>query len=242
MSVKTAVIIGVGPDRGLGARMCYRFARAGLHVVVAGRTQAKVDIVAANIRDFGGDASAVRADVTKETEVAALIDQAEQTGPIELAIFNAGNNMPGEFLTMEPDYFETCWRIACYGGFLFTREVLRRMVPRGVGTLLMTGASASMRGKPNFAAFTAAKAGVRALGQSLAREFGPLGIHVAQVIIDGAIDGDRINIGRPQVAAALGPDGLIELEGIVDAYEFLYRQQPRAWSHELDVRTFKEGF
>lgn len=150
--------------------------------------------------------------------------------------------MPGDFLTMEPDFFETCWRIACFGGFLFSQQALRHMAPNEEGTLLFTGASASMRGKPFFSAFTAAKAGLRALGQSLAREFGPKGIHVAHVVIDGAVDGDRINKGRPEVAEALGKVGLVDIEGIVDVYEMLDKQPSRAWTHEIDVRTATENF
>jgi NAD(P)-dependent dehydrogenase (short-subunit alcohol dehydrogenase family) len=209
---------------------------------VAGRTAAKVAAVASAIQQHSGNATAVVADTTDEAAMIALFETAEAIGPVELAIFNAGNNMPGDFLTMDAGYFEQCWRIACFGGFLFSREALRAMAPRGMGTLLFTGASASLRGKPYFAAFTAAKAGLRALAQSLAREFAPKGIHVGHVVIDGAIDGDRINIGRPEVAAARGPGGLIGIPGIVDAYAWLFGQQASAWSHELDIRTAIEPF
>jgi NAD(P)-dependent dehydrogenase (short-subunit alcohol dehydrogenase family) len=242
MTVRTAVIIGVGPDKGVGARLCQRFARLGYHVYVAGRTGAKVEAVARGIREGGGLATGVEADATDEAAILKLFAAAEDTGPVEVAIYNAGNNMPGNFLTMEADFFEKCWRIACFGGFLFSREALRYMALRGTGTLLFTGASASMRGKPNFAAFTAAKAGLRALAQSLAREFGPRGIHVGHVVIDGAVDGDRIRNGRPEIAAARGDDGLVDIEGIVDIYEMMHKQPPRAWSHEIDVRTFTEPF
>ena len=242
MGERTAVIIGVGAENGLGAALCRRFAAQGLHVFVAGRTQTKVDAVARSIVDAGGTATGLEADATDEAAQVALFEQAERTGPVSLAIYNAGNNMPGDFLTMEAGYFEQCWRIACFGGFLFSREAMKSMAPRGEGTLLFTGASASMRGKPNFAAFTAAKAGLRALSQSLAREFAPQGIHVGHVVIDGGIDGDRLQKGRPEVAKAFGPDRLISLEGIVDAYEYLYNQERRAWSQELDLRAFKEPF
>jgi len=242
MLTKTAVIIGVGPARGMGARLCNRFAKLGLHVLVAGRTLAKVEAVAQSIRDEGGMATAIEADTTNEQAVIALFAAAKAIGPVRLSIFNAGNNMPGDFLTMEASYFEQCWRIACFGGFLFSREALRAMVPNGEGTLLMTGASASMRGKPNFAAFSAAKGGLRNMMQSLAREFGPKGIHVAHVVIDGAVDGDRIRIGRPEVAKAYGDDRLLNIEGIVDVYELLYHQKRRAWSLEIDVRSSVEDF
>lgn len=236
------VVIGVGAMRGLGARLCHRFAAAGLHLFVAGRSPDKLQAVVSDITASGGRATAVVADTTDEAAVSALFDAAEQAGPVDLAIFNAGNNMPGDFLTLTAEHFERCWRVACFGGFLFCREALRRMEPRGSGTLLLTGASASMRGKPGFAAFTAAKSGMRAMGQSLAREFAPKGIHVAHVVIDGGIDGDKIRLGLPEVAAAFGPDRLLDLEGIVDAYEFLYRQPRHAWTQELDLRAFKEPF
>lgn len=242
MANSTGVIIGVGPERGLGASLCRRFAGHDLHILVAGRTLEKVEAVAEDIRRSGGQATAVMVDATEEEAVRELFQKAESVAPIELAIYNAGNNMPGDFLGMEAEYFERCWRIACFGGFLFSREALRLMVPREKGTLLFTGATASLQGNPDFAAFAAAKSGLRALAQSVARQFGPKGIHVAHVVIDGAIDGDRIQIGRPQVAQERGFDGLVDLEGIVDIYEMLFKQIPRAWTHELDVRPSKGRF
>jgi len=242
MSSKTAVIIGVGAQRGLGATLCRRFARVGLHVVVAGRTAAKLAAVADEIGAAGGSATAVEADTTAEPAVIDLFDRAEAIGPVDLAVYNAGNNMPGDLLTMEAEYFERCWRVGCFGGFLFGREAARRMKPRGRGTILFTGASASLRGRPYFAAFTAAKGGLRNFAQSMAREFGPQGIHVAHVVVDGGIAGDRIEKGLPDFATAMGEDGLIDLDGIADLYELLYRQPRTAWSHEIDVRTFKEKF
>ncbi len=242
MSEKTAVVIGVGASNGLGATLCRRFGARGLHVLAAGRTGEKVTAVAEEIRAAGGKATGVVCDTTLEADVVALFEQARGLGELDLAIYNAGNAMPGEFLKMEADYFERCWRVACFGGFLFSREALRDMEPRGSGTLLFTGASASMRGKPFFAPFTAAKAGLRAMAQSVAREFAPKGIHVGHVVVDGGINGDRIVKGLPDFAAAMGEDGLIDLEGIADLYELLYRQKRGAWSHEIDVRTFKETF
>jgi NAD(P)-dependent dehydrogenase (short-subunit alcohol dehydrogenase family) len=143
---------------------------------------------------------------------------------------------------MEADLFERCWRVACFGGFLFGREATRIMKPRGKGTVLFTGASASMRGRPFFAAFTAAKGGLRNFVQSMARELHPHGVHVGHVVVDGGIAGDRIEKGLPDFAAMAGAEGLIDLEGIADLYELLYRQKRTAWSHEIDVRTFKEIF
>jgi NAD(P)-dependent dehydrogenase (short-subunit alcohol dehydrogenase family) len=242
MSTQTVLILGVGPDAGLGAALCRRFAKQGLHVVVAGRTAAKVEHVAAGIRASGGMATGMVADATDESAVVDLVARAESIGPIAAAIYNAGNNMHGDFLSMDAIFFENCWRVCCFGGFLFSREVLRRMSDREAGTLIFTGASASMRGKPYFAPFTAAKAGLRALAQSLAREFGPKGIHVGHVVIDGGIHGEKVMAGAPDFAKRLGPEGLIGLEGLADVYQMLHNQPRNAWSHEIDVRTHREIF
>ena len=239
---KTAIVIGVGASEGLGAAVCRMAASEELHVFVGGRTGAKVEAVAAAIRAAGGRATGIAADTTDEASVAAFVEAAEAQGPIDLAVFNAGNNMPGDVLEMEAAYFEHCWRIGCFGGFLFCREALRRMVPRGAGTLLLTGASASLRGKPSFAAFTTAKAGLRALGQSLAREFGPRGIHVAHVVVDGGIAGERLKSRAPHFVERVGEDGLIGLDGLAEAYRFLYRQPRSAWTQEIDLRTHKEQY
>ena len=240
--MKTAVIIGVGPERGLGGTLCMAAAQQGLHVVVAGRTQEKLDAVVAGIKKAGGAGTAEVCDTRDESAVVALMAQAEELGPIDLAIYNAGNNMPGDFLEMEAGYFEQCWRVGCFGGFLFAREALKAMVPRETGCLLFTGASASMRGKPWFAAFTSAKGALRNLAQSLAREFQPKGIHVGHVVIDGGIYGEKIEQRVPEWYQELGEEGLIGLQGIADAYMYLYQQPRNAWTHELDLRTHVENF
>lgn len=239
---KTAVVIGVGAEKGLGATLCRRFAKAGLHVFVAGRTPEKVERVADTIRGQGGHATAAQADATSEQSVIELFQKAESIGPIDLAIYNAGNNMPGDLLTMESEYFERCWRVGCFGGFLFGREAARVMLPRESGTIIFTGASASMRGKPFFSAFTAAKGGLRNFAQSMAREFGPQGLHVGHVVVDGGIAGDQVEKGWPDFAEAKGEGGLVNLDGIAAIYELLYEQPKAAWSHEIDVRTHNEAF
>lgn len=242
MASKTAIIVGVGPLEGLGARLCIHAARQGLHVVPAGRTEDRLQAVAEAIRADGGEATPVITDTTNEAQVGTLIDQAEAFGPVDLAVYNAGNNYSGSFLDMEAEFFEKAWRVCTFGGFLFAREALRTMVPRQQGTLIFTGASASMRGKPNFAPFTMGKAGLRAMAQSLAREFQPRGIHVGHVVIDGGIAGEKIKKNMPQMAERVGEDGLIDLDGIARAYMYLYNQPKTAWTHELDLRTYKENF
>ena len=174
--------------------------------------------------------------------VKCLFAEAESVAPVELAIYNAGNNMPGECRQQEASYFEVCWRVGCFGGFLFARTALRLMAERRRGSLLFSGASASIRGKPNFAAFTAAKAGLRALAQSLAREFGPHDIHVAHVVIDGGIAGAKLMESYPERVANQGVDALVGLDGISDALLYLHGQPQNACTHELDLRTHKENF
>jgi NAD(P)-dependent dehydrogenase (short-subunit alcohol dehydrogenase family) len=236
--MKKAIIIGVGPVEGLGARLCQRFAAEGLHVILAGRSGDQLESLVELIRDDGGQATSVVADATREEDMLELFDVAGRD--LDLAIYNAGNNTPGRIVDMESGYFEKAWRVGCYGGFLFGREAARRMLPRGGGTLLFTGASGSLRGRANFGAFNAAKAALRALAQALAKEHAADGIHVGHVVIDGAIGGDKIRKALPEYAEKLGEEGLISLDGIVDGYVYLYRQPPRAWTFELDVRTSKE--
>ncbi len=238
--MKKAIVIGVGPDRGLGGQLCRRFASLGLHVLVAGRTREKLDAIVEAIGSAGGSAEAVVADATREDEIVALFDRA--AGDLDLAVYNVGNNTPGRIEDMEARYFEKSWRICCFGGFLFGREAVRRMKPHGRGTLLFTGASASLRGRPFFGAFNSSKGALRNLAQAMAKEYAADGIHVGHVVVDGAIAGDKIIEGLPAYAEKLGEDGMISLEGIVDGYEFLYRQPPRAWTFELDVRTSKENW
>lgn len=237
--MKTAIVIGVGPDRGLGAQLCRRFAADGLKVIVAGRTKSALDAVANNIATAGGQAVPFVADATKEADIVALFDLAGLAGAeLELAIYNAGNNTPGRVVEMDAGYFERSWRVACFGGFLFGREAVRRMLPKKSGTILFTGASASLRGRAGYGAFNSSKAGLRALAQAMAKEYAADGIHVGHVVIDGAIAGEKIFQRFPDAASR--EDSLVNIEGIVDAFAFLYRQPPRAWSFEVDVRTSKE--
>lgn len=246
MSSATAVVVGVGAERGLGAALCRRFAAEGYHVLVAGRTAAKVDEVARAIQKSGGRATAVVTDVTSERDVLALFDVAmagkEGAAPADLIVYNAGNNRRLNLVDTSAETFEEFWRVGCFGGFLVAREAARRLAPLGRGTVIFTGASASLRGRPGFAHFAAAKAGLRAVAQSMAREFGPLGIHVAHVVVDGAIDGERIRSALPQLAKERGEDGLLDIDAIAENYWHLHRQPRSAWTHEIDLRPFKEPF
>ena len=235
--LKKALVVGVGPERGLGATISARFAREGFHVFVAGRTAQSLEQVVQQIQSRGGAATAIVADTTQEADVQALFDRVcIGHGSLDVAVYNAGNNTPGSVTEMEASYFEHAWRVCCFGGFLFGREAARRMLPRG-GTLLFTGASASLRGRAGFAAFNSAKAALRNLAQAMAKELGPKGLHVGHVVVDGGIDGDKLRKGRPEMVKSFGEDRLIDLEGLADAYWFLHQQPPRAWTFELDLRS-----
>ena len=238
--MKTAIVVGVGAGIGLGATLCRRLAADGYRVSVAGRTAARVEAVAESIRASGGRAVPMAVDTTSETDVTRLFD-ADGAAP-DCVIYNAGNNVMKPFRDLDARTFEDAWRVGCFGGFLVGREAARRMVPEGRGTIIFTGASASLRGRANFAAFAAAKAGLRAVAHSMAREFGPQGLHVAHVVIDGGIDGERLRARRPDRVQQAGADGLLNLEAIADAYMALLAQQRSAWTHELDLRPFKEAF
>lgn len=238
----TALVVGVGASRGLGAAAARRFAREGLHVVIAGRTREKLDGVAAEITASGGSVEPVVGDASLEADAARFVATAEARGPLAIALHNAGSNRQDSILELERANFEQLWRDHCLGGFLIGREAARRMVPRGAGTILFTGASGSLRGRAGFAAFGAAKAALRALSQSMARELGAKGVHVAHVVIDGGIDGARL-LGRfPDLRERRGPDGLLSIEAIADTYWQIHRQHRSAWTQELDLRPWAETF
>jgi len=246
MNKPVAIVFGVGAELGLGAAVCRRFAREGHHVLVAGRTTAKIEQVVRTIQASGGSAEALTTDVTREVDVIAAFDRAMAPGagfePADAVVYNAGNNQLLDFRTLSAEQFEDFWRIGCFGGFLVGREAARRLVPLGRGTVLFTGASGSLRGKPGYAHFAAAKAGLRMLAQSMAREFGPQGIHVAHVVIDGGIDGDRLRRRRPEMVAERGADGLLGIDAIAQTYWQLHRQHRSAWTQEIDLRPYKETF
>lgn len=238
----TVIVIGVGPENGLGAALCRRFAALGKHVFVVGRTQSKLDNVVAQIETKGGLASPFVADCSSEFQIKELFDKANSVGSIEIAIYNVGNNFPGRIMDMETSYFEDAWKVCCLGGFLFGREAIRYMQPNKNGTILFTGASASLRGRAGFSAFNSSKAALRALAQAMAKEVGVDGIHVAHIVVDGLINGEKANVNFKTYADKLGEEGMLSIEGIVDAYEYLYKQSKTAWSFEVDLRPAIENW
>lgn len=241
-----ALIVGVGGRVGIGAAVAQRFAKAGLHVHVVGRTAAKLDEVIADIRAGGGSASAIVNSLGSEREVAALFEALGEW-PLEAVVYNAAfKNIPRRFLTTPPAFIEDNWQLTCLAGLMVGQQALRRMRPQGRGTLIVTGATASLRGKPAFAAFASAKAGLRSWTLALAREAAPLGIHVAHAVIDGVVAGDRVKetgggLGRLLVASR-GKDGALLPEQVADSYWQLHAQPRGAWTRELDLRPWKETF
>ena len=242
MSQGTALVVGVGAETGLGAGLARRFAREGLRVVVAGRTGERLRAAAASIRSAGGVVVIKETDASREADVIALIDEAAGENDLELVVYNVGNNFAAPALETQTKLFEDLWRQNALGGFLVGREAVRHFLPRQRGTLLFTGATASLRARPPFIAFAAAKAALRAVAQGLAREFGPQEIHVAHIVIDGVIEGEYAATKFPDYVRTKGEKGMLAVQAITDAYWALHQQAVSAWTHELDLRPFKEAF
>ena len=239
----SAVIIGVGPERGLGATLAQYIATKGLHVYIAGRSEAKLQKVVESIINTGGKASYVLTDATQEHDIEHLFNVIHFDGSIlQLAVYNVDSNIPSPILATTAETFTTLWQQNCLGAFLFAKGAIECMKPNRQGTLIYTGATASLRAKPPFTAFASAKAALRSLAQGLAREFSPAGIHVVHTIIDGVIDGDRAAQQFPDYYQAKGKEGLLQLEAIAETYWAIHSQHPSAWTHELDLRPFKEPF
>lgn len=237
-----ALVIGVGAESGLGAALARRFAREGLRVMVAGRTPERLRIVAERIAGTGGAVAIKVADATSEADVATLFDEADRDGDLALVAYNVGNNIAASAQDTTPELFERLWRQNALGGFVVGREAARRFSQRGQGTILFTGATASLRARPPFLAFAAAKAALRAVAQGLAREFGAKGVHVAHVVIDGVIAGEYAATNFAEYARSKGADGVLAVDDIADAYWALHCQKRSAWTHEMDLRPFKEPF
>ncbi len=236
-----AIIVGVGASNGVGGALARRFARGG-PVLLAGRTAEKLETVAEEIRSAGGTAHTSVCDVTDPTQVTALFEAARSHGPLGAVLYNAGNNAIIPFEELTAEQFENFWRVCCFGAFLVAKEAVKILEPQASGSLLFTGASASMRGKPNFAHFAAAKGALRNLAQSLAREYGPKGIHVGHVVIDGVVNGDVVRKKFQGYLESKGDEGALEPDAIAEAFWQLHVQSRSAWTHEIDLRPFKEDW
>jgi NADP-dependent 3-hydroxy acid dehydrogenase YdfG len=243
MSDRSIVVAGVGHASGVGAAVARRFAREGFYVTIFGRNAEKLETAEASLRKISDDVRVVVGDVTDENSIAALVVEADTTAaPLEVAIFNAGGNWPKRYLDMDAEFLETMWRVNALAGLFFSQAAVRAMLPRERGTIIFTGATGSMRGKTGFAGFASSKAALRMLAQSCAREFSPQGLHVAHVVIDGAVDGERINTLMPNLKQKLGEEGLLDPDAIAENYWNIHCQKRSAWTHELDVRPFSENW
>lgn len=236
---KAALIIGAGDAT--GAAIAKRFARGGYAACLTRRSADKLESLVEVIRAEGGEAHGFAADARKEEDVEALVERIErEVGPIEVMVFNIGANVPASILDETARKYFKIWEMACFSAFLSGREVARRMVQRERGTIIFTGATASLRGSANFAAFAGAKHALRALAQSMARELQPRNIHVAHVVIDGAIDTDFIRESFPERYALKDEDGILNPDHIAENYWHLHTQPRDAWTHELDLRPWTE--
>lgn len=232
---QVAVIVGVGP--GLGFALVKRFARAGMAVALAARSRERLEQLLAS--EPVDSAKAYGCDATDRAAVDRLFAEVERDlGVPEVVVFNAGAFRPGGILEIAPEEFEQCWRIGCFAGFLAGQAAAKRMVAKSRGTILFTGATAALRGSARFANLAVPKFGLRALAQSMARELGPQGVHVAHVIIDGQILSERY----AHLAAGRGPDSLLQPDAIAEMYYQLHAQPRSAWTLELDLRPWSEKF
>lgn len=241
MSEQQKVVLVIGAGDATGGEIAKRFAREGYIACVTRRQADKLQPLLEEIQAAGGQAYGFGSDARKEEEVAALVETIERDiGPIEAFVFNIGANVPCSILEETPRKYFKIWEMACFAGFLTAQAVARRMVQRERGTLLFTGATAGTRGAAGFAAFAGAKHGLRALAQSMARELGPRNIHVAHVVVDGAIDTAFIRDSFPERYALKDQDGILDPAHIADSYWLLHAQPRDAWTFELDLRPWME--
>lgn len=241
-TIKGACIV-VGAGDATGGAITRRFAREGYHCVPVRRSAGKLEGLANRIQADGGKATPIACDARREEEVIALFDRVEvEIGPIEVVVFNIGGNVRFPFAEIEVRKFTKIWEMACFSGFLTCREAARKMEPRGRGSILVTGASASVKGFAGGAAFASAKFALRGMVQGLAREMWPKGIHVAHFIIDGAIDTEFIRENWPKAYEKKDQGGILNPENIAETYWQVHCQPRDAWTHEVDLRPWIENF
>jgi len=239
------VVVLVGAGDAIGAAVAKRFARGGYKVVVARRDADKSQGLVDDMTAEGHEVHAMSVDARQEADVQALFAKIEkEIGPVEVTLYNAGSNVNKPLLETTEKLFFKAWELACYGGFLVGREAAKYMLSRGHGTILFTGATASVRGGKGFAAFASAKFGLRAVAQSMARELGPKNIHVVHLLIDAAVDSEaihqRMKAAKGIDARDIPPDSLTKTDSIADAYWFAHHQHRDGWTHELDLRPSVE--
>ena len=236
----SVIIIGAGP--GLGSSLARKFAKEGHHVFVVRRERhsEELNLLCNEIQESGGSATAIPSDAREEEQVISLFSEVAKSGPINCVVFNIGANVFFSIEETTSRVFRKIWEMGTFAGFLVGREAAKHM--KNKGTIIFTGATASIRGGSGFAAFSSAKFGLRAVAQSLARELGPKGIHVAHTIIDGAIDHPWIKENFPDIYKLKEIDGILNPDHIAEAYYNLHLQEKTAWTHELDLRPYMEKF
>ena len=236
----SVIIIGAGP--GLGSSLARKFAKEGHHVFIVRRERhsEELNFLCNEIKESGGSATAIPSDAREEEQVISLFSEVAKSGPIDCVVFNIGANVFFSIEETTSRVFRKIWEMGTFAGFLVGREAAKHMKDKG--TIIFTGATASMRGGSGFAAFSSAKFGLRAVAQSLARELGPKGIHVAHTVIDGAIDHPWIKENFPDIYKLKEVDGILNPDDIAEAYYNLHLQEKTAWTHELDLRPYMEKF
>ena len=236
----SVIVIGAGP--GLGSSLARKFAKEDHHVFVVRRERHSEELnsLCDEIKESGGSAKAIPSNAREEEQVISLFSEVAKFGPIDCVVFNIGANVFFSIEETTSRVFRKIWEMGTFAGFLVGREAAKHMKDKG--TIIFTGATASMRGGSGFAAFSSAKFGLRAVAQSLARELGPKGIHVAHTIIDGAIDHPWIKENFPDIYKLKEVDGILNPDHIAEAYYNLHLQEKTAWTHELDLRPYMEKF
>ena len=245
MAKRNATVAVIGAGDFIGAAIAKKFAAEGFAIFAGRRNAEKLAPLVADVEAAGGEIVARSLDARKEDEVTAFLQAADAHAPLEVCVFNIGANVNFPLLETTERVFRKVWELACYAGFLTGREAARLMLPRGKGCIFLTGATASVRGGIGYAAFASAKAGLRAVAQSMARELGPKNIHVAHLIIDAGVDTAFV---RERIRERAGADALAKLESdtlmnpasVAEAYWQLYRQPRDAWTFELDIRPYRE--
>ena len=242
MTEKKAILV-VGAGDATGGAVARRFAREGYIACVTRRSADKLAPLVAQIEAAGGKAVPFGSDARNEDEVIKLVEHIErEIAPIEVAVFNIGGNVRFGITETTTRVYTKVWEMAALAGFLMGREVAKVMLPRERGSIFFTGATASLRGRDGFAAFAGAKHALRALAQSMARELGPKGIHVAHLVIDGAIDTAFIRDTFPERYKLKEKEGIVNPDAIAEAYWQLHIQPKNAWTHEMDLRPWMEPF
>ena len=239
---RSVLVLGVGPEEGLGVALCKAFAAEGYSVFGCGRSEENMDALN-KIKTERGKITGLVGDVTKEEDVEKIFNAVDKNSKtLSSVIYNAGNNNAKPFLEMDLPFFQDLWEVCAKGAFLVAQQAIPRLVNNNGGSLIFTGATASLRSKPPFTAFASAKSAERSLAQGLAKEFGSKGVHVANVIIDGIIDGDKVNLRFPEFAASKGEDGKLNIAHIADNFLMLHNQKRSTWSFELDLRPWSESW